>query len=161
MTEPKWKPLFRQKESTITKVLASPAFIESREQAAVIMDDAGALRALAHVVEKVDHTDAPLSAVADRVAAAVRLLRDRAERLDFDAAATPSARQQRAATTPPVAGQSARVRLIVASLHYLITPIDLVPDFRAGGYLDDVMLLSWIFGAAVNELEPFLEYDAS
>ncbi len=158
MTEPRWKPLFRTKESTITKILASPAFLESRERAAVIMDDPAALRQLAHVVEKVDHTDAPLSAVADRVAAAVRFLRARAEILDVDAAASPSA-HQRAATSPPVAGQSARVRLIVAALHYLITPVDLVPDFRAGGYLDDVLLLSWIFGAAVNELEPFQDDD--
>jgi len=155
MTEPKWKPLFRNKESTITRVLESPAFIESREQAAVIMDDPAALRVLAHVVEQVDSTNAPLAAVADRLAAAVRFLMDRADSLDIDAAATPSARQ-RAAMTSPAAGQTARVRLIVAALHYLITPIDLVPDFRAGGYLDDVLLLSWIFGAAVNELDPFL-----
>lgn len=158
MTEPRWKPLFRTKESTISKVLTSPAFIESREQAAVIMDDPAALRVLALVVEQVDHTNAPLAAVADRVTAAVRFLRVRADGLDTDAAATPSARQ-RAAMTPPVAGQTARVRLIVAALHYLITPVDLVPDFRAGGYLDDVLLLSWIFGAAVNELDPFLEDD--
>ena len=155
MTEPRWKPFFRTTESTITKVLESAAFIESREQAAVIMDDSSALRALADAVEKVDHTNAPLAAVADRVTAAVCLLRARADRLDIDAAASPNARR-RATMTPPHVGQSARVRLIVAALHYLITPIDLVPDFRAGGYLDDVLLLSWIFGAAVNELEPFM-----
>jgi len=50
-----------------------------------------------------------------------------------------------------------RVRLIVASLHYLITPVDLVPDFRAGGYIDDVLVLSWIFGAAVDELDAYQE----
>jgi uncharacterized membrane protein YkvA (DUF1232 family) len=47
----------------------------------------------------------------------------------------------------------------VATLHYLITPDDLVPDFRAGGYIDDVLLLSWVFGAAVNELAPYLPND--
>ena len=57
------------------------------------------------------------------------------------------------------ASQAARERLIVAALDYLITPVDLVPDFRVGGYIDDVLLLSWVFGVAATELEPFLEED--
>jgi uncharacterized membrane protein YkvA (DUF1232 family) len=60
---------------------------------------------------------------------------------------------------PAAAASLARERLIIAALHYLITPVDLVPDFRPGGYIDDVLLLSWVFGAAVNELEPFLDED--
>ena len=60
----------------------------------------------------------------------------------------------------PAASVAARQRLVVAGLHYLITPDDLVPDFRAGGYLDDVLLLSWVFGAAVNELAPHLADDS-
>jgi hypothetical protein len=28
-----------------------------------------------------------------------------------------------------------------------------------GGYLDDVLMLSWVFGAAAAELEPYLEDD--
>jgi uncharacterized membrane protein YkvA (DUF1232 family) len=62
--------------------------------------------------------------------------------------------------THSAAGAAARERLIVAALHYLVTPVDLLPDFRAGGYLDDVVLLSWIFGAGAQELEPFLDPDA-
>lgn len=145
MTEQNWRPLFRTPKSTVTKALRSPAFLASRERAAVIIDDAAALRELAGVVESLDHTDAPLSAIADRVAAAVEFLRSRA-----DALASGSDDQ-------PSASSAARSRLIVAALHYLITPVDLVPDFRAGGYIDDVLLLSWVFGAASNELEPFLD----
>ncbi len=59
----------------------------------------------------------------------------------------------------PAASVAARQRLVVASLHYLITPDDLVPDFRAGGYIDDALLLTWVFGAAVNELAPYLVDD--
>ncbi|MBA2716483.1 MAG: DUF1232 domain-containing protein [Propionibacteriales bacterium] len=162
MTEQSWKPLFRSPKSTVTKVLRSPAFIDSRERAAAIIDDPAALRSLADVVETMEHTDAPLSAVADRVAAAVRFLRATADRLDIDAASPPDGRKVRSppdAETSSAAGRSARERLIVAALHYLITPVDLVPDFRVGGYIDDVLLLSWVFGAAVNELEPFLDDD--
>lgn len=59
------------------------------------------------------------------------------------------------------AGSLARERLLVAGLHYLVTPDDLVPDFRPGGYVDDVLLLSWVFGAAVSELEPYLDDSAA
>lgn len=148
MTEPSWKPRFRASQATVTKVLHSPSFNDSRECAAVIIGDAVALRELADVVEMIDKTDAPLSAIADRVAAAVSLLRANADRLDSDSLAPASG-----------AGDAARERLVVAALHYLVTPVDLVPDFRVGGYLDDVLLLGWVFGAAVHELEPYLPGD--
>ena len=154
MHEPSWKPLFRSPRATVTKVLQSPAFLESRERAAVIVGDSAALRALADAVQTLDHDNAPLSAVSDRVAAAVRLLRARADELTSSADRAAGAPQR---GDPLGAGGAARERLIVAALIYLITPVDLVPDVRPGGYIDDVLLLTWVFGAAVNELEPFLE----
>jgi uncharacterized membrane protein YkvA (DUF1232 family) len=144
VSQQSWKPLFRAPRGTVTKVLGSPAFLASREQAYVLVEDPSALRALADAAEALEYEDAPLSAIADRVAAALRLLRDRAAEVE-------------AGLDPPAPGRAARVRLIVASLHYLITPVDLVPDFRAGGYIDDVLLLSWVFGAAANELQPYLD----
>ena len=30
-------------------------------------------------------------------------------------------------------------------------------NWPIGGYIDDVFLLGWVFGAAVNELSPYLE----
>jgi len=112
---------------------------------------------LADLIEAVYQANAPLPAVADRVSAAVRFLRTTAGRLDGEPAGASSA--QAVAPQPethgsPAAGMAARERLVVTSLHYLITREDLVPDFRAGGYLDDVLLLSWVFGAAANELAP-------
>ncbi len=118
------------------------------------------MRALADLVETMDLYDAPLSGIADRVSAAVRFLRTRADTLDAGVAAkraTRGAAAQQTTETPPTASRAARERLVVAALHYLITPDDLVPDFRPGGYLDDVMALSWVFGAAANEIQPFLD----
>ncbi|CAN5807653.1 hypothetical protein BH20ACT6_BH20ACT6_19990 [soil metagenome] len=149
MGEQTWQPRFRTARATITKVLESPAFRHSRERAPLIVDDAAALRVLAEVVEALDYANPPLSTVADRVAAAVRLLRDRAHRLETDPDALTD--------TAVAAGHSARERLIVAALDYLITPVDLVPDVRAGGYIDDALLLSWVFGAAAVELDPYLD----
>lgn len=147
MSEPSWKPLFRTPASTVTKVLRSPAFLASRAQAGELIENAVALRDLADVVETLDYENAPLTAIEDRVAAAVRFLRVTADRLETTDRPPPDAG----------AADAARQRLVVAALHYLITPVDLVPDFRAGGYIDDVLLLSWVFGAAVNELEPYLD----
>jgi hypothetical protein len=172
VTEQSWRPLFRVSASTVTKVLRSPAFLHARKRAAVIIESPSQLRALADRVEELEHAEAPLSAITDRVFAAVRFLRATADHLD-GSAPTPSPASSPASTPgddagndagPPehahagssVAGTAARERLLVASLHYLVTPDDLVPDFRPGGYIDDVLLLAWVFGAAVNELGPYL-----
>jgi hypothetical protein len=144
--------------------------VHSRERAGVLIGEPAALRELADAVDELDHASAPLSAITDRVAAAVRFLRSEADDLDA-AAANPDAASAPASTaTEPrspvrpaasdahsAASSAARERLVVAALHYLVTPVDLVPDFRAGGYLDDVVLLSWVFGAAAQELEPFVD----
>ncbi len=148
MSEQNWKPTFRAPDSTITKVLHSASFSSSRERAHEIMNDPKALRHLAQAVRSLNYTKTPLSAIADRVAAGYRLVVARADALE-------SPEDHPAAVTSP--GGSARERLVVAALHYLVTPVDVVPDFRVGGYLDDVLLLSWVFGAAVAELEPYLE----
>jgi hypothetical protein len=117
LSEQSWMPLFRTSKSTVTKVMKSPAFAASREQAAITIADPAALRALAVAVLELDFEDAPLSAIADRVVAAVRFLKAKANRLETGPAA------------PLGAGDAARERLLVAALQYLITPIDVVPDF--------------------------------
>lgn len=162
MTEQDWKPLFRSPTPTITKILRSHAFLRSRERSAIIVESPHELRALADLVDTLDQSGAPLVAVADRVAAAVHFLRALAHRLDH--AAVPS-RSGPEMTGPedlgdPSAGTATRERLLVASLHYLVTPVDLVPDFKAGGYSDDVFLLAWVFGVATNELTPYLIEDS-
>ncbi|MBA3525209.1 MAG: DUF1232 domain-containing protein [Geodermatophilaceae bacterium] len=163
MSEQSWKPLFRAPTSSLTKVLRSSAFLHSRERSAAIMESPSELRSLANLVEALDYTDAPLSTVADRVVAGVRFLRSTADRRETDPVSGP--RTDPVRTPPdgrsPTASTAARERLVVASLHYLITPDDVVPDFRAGGYVDDVLLLTWVSGAAVNELAQYLDEQAT
>lgn len=159
MSEQSWKPLFRTPTSTLTRVLRSSAFLHSRARAAAILESPSELRSLADLVQALDYTDAPLSTVADRVAAGVRFLRSTADRHETDPEGGP--RTDTVGKPPeersPTASIAARERLVVASLHYLITPDDVVPDFRAGGYVDDVLLLTWVSGVAVNELARFLD----
>lgn len=153
-----WKPHLRTPASTLTKVLRSPAFLHSREHSATIAEDPDRLRALAELVETLEYSKAPLAVVADQVIAAVRFLRARADQLE--GTAEPD-RLNAPATGPraggtPSAGAATRERLLVASLHYLVTRVDLVPDFQPGGYVDDVVLLAWVFGIAAGELGPYL-----
>jgi hypothetical protein len=163
MAEDNWKPTFRSSGSTLTKVLRSPAFLRARERSTGILESPAELRALADQVESLDRTKAPLSAVADQVDAAVRFLRAKADAFKQQAPSrdvhTPqtelSAEAAQIGGAP--AGVAARERLLVASLSYLVTPLDLVPDFRAGGYVDDVFLLAWVFGAASSELSPHVD----
>jgi len=160
--EQNWKPLFRGPMATITEVMRSPAFEVSQAQARIILDDPPQLLELADLVEAVDQTDAPLAAISDQVAAAVRFVRAKAA--DLQASPHPPVGEQdpEAGDPPPgmhpaIVISSARERLVVAALHYLVTKDDLVPDFQAGGFIDDVLVLSWIFGAAADELDAYQE----
>jgi len=46
--------------------------------------------------------------------------------------------------------------LLVASIIYFVTPIDLIPDFLlAMGYFDDVAILTWTVKAISEELDQF------
>lgn len=158
MSEQSWKPMFRTPTSSLTKVLQSSAFRQAREQASSIIESPAELRSLAVQVEALDRVAVPLSAIDDQVCAALRFLRATAVRLDSQPAGTSGTRAgppQPDGHAAQAAGSAVRERLVVASLRYLIRPDDLVPDFRAGGYIDDVLLLSWVFGAAVKELAPY------
>lgn len=148
MDERAWRPLLRTPASTLSRVLRSAAFLHARERAATTVTSAADLRTLAALAEALPLHEPPLSTVADRVAGAVRFLRATADRLESGPTA-PDADPRLAA----------RQRLVVAGLHYLVTPDDLVPDFRAGGYVDDVVLLAWVFGTAADELAPHAQDD--
>jgi uncharacterized membrane protein YkvA (DUF1232 family) len=148
--EQSWKPLLRNPRPTVTKVLDCEAFRVSRETAGVIITEPDALRELALLVEAIDIAPTALVVLADRLQASVRFLRAKAAALE---------RPDQAAADPATPATATRERLVVAALHYLVTPFDLVADFNPGDYVDDVLLLSWVFGAAVNELSPFTDSD--
>ena len=49
--------------------------------------------------------------------------------------------------------------LALAGLLYVLSPIDLVPDFLLGGFLDDALILSWVVQTLQTELELFLVWE--
>lgn len=51
------------------------------------------------------------------------------------------------------------IALSVAVLLYLVSPIDLIPDFLVGGLLDDLALLTWLYRTFSDEMERFLEWE--
>lgn len=44
---------------------------------------------------------------------------------------------------------------IVGGLIYVVTPIDLIPDFLPGGYIDDVTVIVWVYNSTKSELNRY------
>ena len=49
--------------------------------------------------------------------------------------------------------------MIVAALLYLIAPIDFIPDFLIGGFVDDIAIIMWVFRKTKEEIDFFLEWE--
>ena len=45
--------------------------------------------------------------------------------------------------------------VIVAAILYIVSPLDVIPDFLVGGFLDDMSLLAWAFSRVGNELDRY------
>ena len=45
--------------------------------------------------------------------------------------------------------------IIVAAILYVVTPIDLLPDFIPPGWIDDVSIVAWAIKEASEELERY------
>lgn len=43
--------------------------------------------------------------------------------------------------------------VIIAVIIYVVSPIDLIPDFLPGGFKDDEYLIAWLFQTLGNKLE--------
>jgi uncharacterized membrane protein YkvA (DUF1232 family) len=55
-----------------------------------------------------------------------------------------------------------RLLMIAAGLAYVVSPIDLVPDFLTLlGLADDAVVVTWVAAALVNETESFLAWERS
>lgn len=50
------------------------------------------------------------------------------------------------------------IMLIIGGLLYLVSPIDLVPDFLLGGFLDDAAILAYVFKKIAEELVVYKEW---
>ena len=52
--------------------------------------------------------------------------------------------------------------MIVASLIYFVSPIDLIPDFILGlGFIDDATVLAWTIRACAADLAAFIAWENS
>lgn len=47
------------------------------------------------------------------------------------------------------------VLLIIGSLIYLVSPIDLIPDFLIGGFIDDIAVLGYVIKKISDELNAY------
>lgn len=47
---------------------------------------------------------------------------------------------------------------VIAGLVYLVTPIDVIPDFLPGGFLDDAVVIGYIISKLNEELEKYKEW---
>ena len=48
-----------------------------------------------------------------------------------------------------------KLSIVVAAIIYVITPIDLVPDFIPPGFLDDLTIIGWALKEVASELERY------
>ena len=54
-----------------------------------------------------------------------------------------------------------RLLIVIAALLYVIDPIDMVPGFIIGGFLDDVTVIGWAITKVAQELEDYKLYRPS
>lgn len=50
------------------------------------------------------------------------------------------------------------VIMIIASLIYLVSPIDLIPDFLIGGFIDDALVIGYVVKKTSEELQAYKEW---
>lgn len=48
-----------------------------------------------------------------------------------------------------------KLSVVIAAIIYVITPIDLVPDFIPPGFLDDLTIIGWALKQVASELEQY------
>ncbi len=51
-----------------------------------------------------------------------------------------------------------RFLIVIAALLYVIDPIDMVPDFIVGGFIDDATVIGWAITKVAQELEDYRLY---
>ena len=50
--------------------------------------------------------------------------------------------------------------MIIVSLIYLVMPLDLIPDFLFGGYIDDALVIGYVVKKTSDELNVYKEWKA-
>lgn len=49
--------------------------------------------------------------------------------------------------------------VVVAGLVYVVSPVDLIPDFMPGGFADDAAVIVWIVKTVRAELDAFRAWE--
>ena len=50
-----------------------------------------------------------------------------------------------------------KLTIIIGAIIYVVTPVDLLPDFIPAGFVDDLSILGWAASQAVAELRKYKE----
>lgn len=117
-------------------------FEKARTRAERLLRDPDAVERLANEAEAkaAKKKAGKLSAVLDDVRALIRLVRAYA-RGDYRAIAWES------------------MVLVVAALVYLVSPIDVIPDFLPGGLADDAVIVAFVVGMVRDEIDDFRNWE--
>jgi uncharacterized membrane protein YkvA (DUF1232 family) len=120
----------------------SKYFTNARARAARMLDDPDALRKVAdESFRSAASRSGPFAAVMDDFRTLVRLVvaYSRGNYRDI----------------PPES-----LALVVAGLLYVVSPLDLIPDFVPGvGYLDDAVVVGWVIKSVRDELDAFRAWE--
>jgi uncharacterized membrane protein YkvA (DUF1232 family) len=50
------------------------------------------------------------------------------------------------------------IALIITALIYFISPIDLIPDWLPGGFIDDAALITWVLQSINSDIQKFVTW---
>lgn len=135
-----------EREPHLSALLGSSVFARSRAVAHRIVHDAPGLRGLLGQVERKEFGGraAPDDAGQVHVDIACAVVEAHLEEMETQPF------QQR--DDHAQGHHLARVRLVVAALHYLVTEHDLVPDHHPAGHLDDLAVVRWATRSVLTDL---------
>jgi uncharacterized membrane protein YkvA (DUF1232 family) len=126
---------------TAPTVRASKFFKKARKRAKKVIDDPKAMRKVAEEASRTANSrTGPFQAVLDDFRTLIRLVvaysRGHYRKIPPD-----------------------QLAIVVAGLIYVVSPIDLIPDFLPGGYVDDALVIGWVIKTVRAELDAFREWE--
>ena len=126
---------------TASSVRASKFFKKSRKRAKKLIDDPKAMRKVAEEASRTaNNRTGPFQAVLGDFRTLIRLV-----------VAYSRGHYRK---IPPE-----QLAIVVAGLIYVVSPIDLIPDFLPGGYVDDALVIGWVIKTVRTELDAFREWE--
>jgi len=127
---------------TAQDVKKSKPWKRARKRAEGVLSDPERMRKIAQEASEKSQgrRSGPLSDILDQVSALIRLVAAYARGHYRDVSAQ-------------------TMITVVAGLIYFVSPVDLVPDFLPGGFLDDAAVLTWVIRSVKQELDAFMEWE--